>query len=108
MITPEFAAVFEAIERSSDAELKRQLYRKAVDYAMIRAEWYFCAVAERAERDRARSAAHDSFIDTCNILSRAMNRAKEDNSWRAALGNDRKRIGDFACYVTYRLGVLMR
>lgn len=28
MITPEFAAVFEAIERSSDAELKRQLFRK--------------------------------------------------------------------------------
>lgn len=108
MIDPEFAQVFDEIERSSDGELKDQLYRKAADYAVIRAEWYFLSLAERAERDRARSAAHNTFIDACNILSRAMHRANEGNKWRATLGDDRKRIGDFACYATCRLGILMR
>ena len=105
---PNIDVIYQGIEAANDTDLKCQLYRRAMNYALIRAEWYFLTQSERLENDPKRSAAHNAFIDACNILSRAMYRTKEDNSWRAKLGEDRKAIGDFACYVAYRLGVMMR
>lgn len=106
--TQEFDLIYQGIEASGDDELKRELYRRAVNYATIRAEWYFLTPAERLESDPKRTAAHNAFIDACNILSRASYRDKKDNSWRAKLGDDRKVIGDFACYLVYEIGVRMR
>jgi len=61
-----------------------------------------------AELDQARRISHNAFIDTCNILSRNMIKEGEDASWRRLLGNDRKAIGDFACYLTCILAVQAR
>lgn len=80
-------------------DLMRDLERAAVIYAHHRAMWSFESVEERREMDAARTAAHNAFIDACNILSRAMVRSGEDNSWRTTLGEDRKVIGDFACII---------
>ncbi len=64
--------------------------------------------AERLAADRQRTAAHNAFIDAANILSRAMGQAGQDNEWRRVLGDDRKVIGDFACFLVAHLGVLAR
>ena len=52
-----------------------------------------------------RIAAHEALIDACDILSRAMGRSGEDNSWRRLLGDDRREVGDFACFVHCNLGL---
>jgi len=32
----------------------------------------------------------------------------EDASWRNELGDDRKTIGDFACFIAFSIGVMSR
>ena len=104
----DFPTIFESINRADDEDCKRQLHRAAINYAQIRTEWYFMDSRKRLEAGPGRTVAHNVFISACNILSRVTAHAKEGNAWRAKLGDDRKVIGDFACYVTYRLGVMMR
>jgi hypothetical protein len=100
--------VYKAIE-SGDEHLRLQLLRAAIRYSNIRVEWMFMTSAERLEVDRQRTASHDAFIDAVNILSRAMmGQAGQDNSWRQVLGNNRKDIGDFACFLVAHLGILAR
>ena len=55
-----------------------------------------------------RRSAHNVFIDACNIMSRNMIKNGEDASWRKELGDDRKVIGDFACYISFVLGIKAR
>jgi len=58
--------------------------------------------------DAARTRAHDLFIEACDMMGRCMQNEKEDFSWRGELGNDRKEIGDFACYIHLILGLVAR
>lgn len=88
--------------------LKSELVRRAIRYARIRTDW---RVKDRAARDRMheeRTAAHNAFIDACNILSRQMQAQGLDVSWRIELGEDRLESGDFACYVHCILGIEAR
>jgi hypothetical protein len=85
-------------------ELRRELFTFAVRYARLRTDWQLADIDERQAMDRHRTAAHDALIDACNILSRNMAKTGEDASWRAAI-NDRKEIGDFACYIHCFLGL---
>lgn len=98
----------EEIEGSQLTTLRQDLLIAASRYAAKRVEWYLADTASRQAMDTARTAAHDAFIDTCNILSRNMTKVGEDNRWRARLGDDRKAIGDFACYLHALLGVRAR
>jgi hypothetical protein len=99
--------VYEAL-KSGDDHLRLQLLRTAIRYTNMRVEWLFMTSAERLEVDRQRTAAHNAFIDAVNILSRAMGQAGQDNSWRQVLGENRKDIGDFACFLVAHLGILAR
>ncbi len=98
----------EAIEGSALEELRTGLYTAAVRYARIRADWHLAPLDQKKEMDRTRTLAHNALIDACNILSRNMMKAGEDNRWRGLLGDDRKEIGDFACYLHALFGVLAR
>lgn len=100
--------ILDAIEGSSLASLRRDLVTAAVRYAGMRVEWALADPDARRVMDPARTAAHEAFIDACNILSRNMAKAGEDNRWRARLGDDRKAIGDFACYLHALLGIRAR
>jgi len=100
--------IFQAIEGSREATLRRQLYARAIRYARIRADWSLADLDARNEMDRTRTLAHDALIDAVNILSRAMVASGEDNAWRAVLGGDRKTIGDFACWLHALLGIRAR
>ena len=85
-------------------DLYRQMLVSAIRYARLRTEWFMAPVETRCEIDAQRRAAHNAFIDACNILSRAMNRLGKPIKWRRALGEDRKEIGDFACWLHGILG----
>jgi len=96
---------FELINESAQAALRMELFNKALDYARIRAQWMVVSLEQRREMEQRRTLAHNAFIDACNIMSRNMGKNDEDNSWRADLGDDRKIIGDFACYIHCFIGL---
>lgn len=78
-------------------DLYNRLLEKAVRYAHIRAKWNTLSREEKLQKDDFRTAAHDSFISSINIISRV--EGKIGLQWRERLTDDRKRIGDFACYL---------
>lgn len=80
----------------------------AVRYAGLRAAWQISPMEKRLEMDRNRTCAHNALIDSCNILSRAMVQRGMSAEWRTELGQDRKNIGDFACYLHCLLGLRAR
>ncbi len=97
-----------AVEATSLHGLLDQMRRAAARYSALRAEWVLGAAEVRAELETTRSAAHDAFIDACNILSRNMASKGEAIEWRRELGDDRKKIGDFACWLTLSLSLSAR
>jgi len=97
-----------AIGSSRLLTIKMALFRKAADYARMRVDWQLSTPEERLLMDAARTRAHDAFIEACEMMSRCMEDEKEDISWREDLGNDRKEIGDFACYLHLILGLVAR
>ncbi len=82
--------------------------KKAADYTMIRNSWELMSREEKMDADGSRSLKHDGFITSLNILSRIAQKEGVDNSWRDELGEERMRIGDFACFVTYITGISNR
>lgn len=111
MITLDYATAYNAWSNIHDSkliELKKMLYKAAYRYASIRTEWQFMSSVEQAESDLGRTAAHNHFIDSCNILSRSQLAVGEDNKWRSEIGMERKLIGDFACYVNCFIGIVNR
>ncbi len=81
---------------------------KAFKYAGVRSEWELFENYERAEKDAYRTSMHNSFITSINVLSRLCESEDIDNSWRLKLSDDRKVIGDFACFVAYVNGLCNR
>jgi len=100
--------IYQKIDSTTLFELKEDLYNLAIRYAKLRTDWYLADLDSRKELDKPRTVSHDAFIDSCNILSRNMAEAGEDNSWRERLGDNRKEIGDFACYLSCILGIKAR
>lgn len=100
--------IWRGVEGSQQASLRLDLVRAAIDYSNLRVQWKLAMPEQRVEMDASRSRSHNAFIDTCNILSRNMLKAGENNDWRNTLGDDRKAIGDFACYIVLFLGLSAR
>ena len=103
-----FQNFYKAIENSNQADLRKSFYKNAVRYAKLRADWFLVDREQRELMHEERRSAHNVFIDACNILSRNMIKNGEDASWRKELGDDRKIIGDFACYVNFILSIKTR
>lgn len=95
-----YTAMTENLNRNDEdiVDLYNRLIEKAVRYAHIRAEWNTLSREEKLEKDESRTMAHDSFISSIDIISRT--EGEICSQWREKLGNDRKRIGDFACYIS--------
>lgn len=86
---------------------------KAATYAKMRNDWETMSMEEHAEKDGTRTDLHESFIISLNMLSRVTGIKEVDgswpeDSWRGELGDDRKRIGDYACFISYITGISNR
>ncbi|MEK5393574.1 hypothetical protein NSQ59_25025 [Margalitia sp. FSL K6-0131] len=83
-------------------ELLEDVIKAANNYANIRANWSIQTTDERKNIDEARTIQHNDFMATLKILARYMKNQGWDSEWMDKLGtieNDRKRFGDFACYM---------
>jgi len=93
----------------SDPQLEvllKQMLEAAVRYAHLRALWRLAGAEARRGMDRDRAVAHDAFIDSVNILSSRNVAARGGQiRWRRTIGDERKRIGDFACAWEALLGI---
>jgi len=89
--------IFNIINNSDQKPLVNSLLKSAVRYSRLRVDWYFSDHEQRIEMDEERTISHNAFISACDILSRNMKDAGEDNQWRLQIGTERKSIGDFAC-----------
>ena len=80
----------------------------AITYAGIRATWFNLNFGERAAADADRTRKHDLFINAKNKLAEYMYENKMNIDWDDELGTQRKRIGDFACYMVFLIAVSER
>ena len=98
-------------EANGDAEFRRlfaTMQERAVSYAEYRAKWLTMSLAQRLEVDETRSRHHDLFIKAKNDLAKYMYSNKMNIDWEDELGEDRKRIGDFACYMVFLMSLHAR
>jgi hypothetical protein len=108
MTKSEAEIILSKINSSSLIQLSKNLINSAIRYSRIRADYYLLSIEEKAELEDERTIAHNAFISSCDILSRNMAKQGEDNSWRAMIGNNRKEIGDFACWMHLVIGLKAR
>lgn len=86
-------------------ELYKSLSSKASRYSGFRSEWITMSKEQKMDRDSSRTSCHDSMIVEFNKLARYLNSKGKAAEWRKALGEEkddpynRKRIGDFGCYL---------
>lgn len=102
--------LFEALTAAADGAphlegLMDEWRTQLVRYAQLRTRWAMSDQEEKRHMDRHRRLIHNAFIDSTNALSRTMKKERRDIGWRAELGQDRRVIGDFACYVHCILGL---
>ena len=100
--------ILKQIVTTKREDMKNDLIQKDVRYARLRTDYQLTPSESRNEIGSLRTIAHNAFIDSCNILSRNMADNDEDITWRKMLGDDRKAIGDFACYLHCILAIQAR
>ncbi len=107
--------IAEEVGEDPDAvEIYRELIETAAEYTLIRSNWTTKSREWRRNKDDARTAKHDSLIVKFNMLARYLKGIGKEAAWRDVLGYEeddrynRKRIGDFACFLTYVHGVMGR
>lgn len=107
--------ILSAIDRDETAiELYNELLETSLEYANMRSKWYLMDADKRAEQDRLRTSYHDSVITHINMLYRYLKKNEKNVEWRDVLGYEeeniynRKRIGDFGCYLAFVTALLAR
>lgn len=83
------------------ADLLAALLAAAVKYSESRSNWPLWDKEKKLEEDAARTSRHNQVIDCFNILARYQRKQGNPAAWRDVLGDDRKRIGDFACFLVF-------
>ena len=88
-------------------EIYMELMDASTKYADMRAKWLMLDREKKIETDPRRTSCHDSVIVKFNMLARYVRMQGRDAQWRDRLGDEkddpynRKRIGDFACYLVF-------
>jgi hypothetical protein len=80
----------------------------ALNYSQYRSKWGTYSNEQKADLDSSRTSAHNVFIQDCDILARLMNQMGLDTTWRTEIGDERKRIGDFACWISAIIAIKAR
>ena len=107
-IYSEMAACIARCRLEDKMEFWDDCLRRAAEYTKIRNDWETMSREEKMDADEGRTLSHDAFITSLNILSRIAAKEEIDISWREELGEDRKRLGDFACFISYITGISNR
>ena len=89
-------------------EFWNEVIISAARYCKIRNDWETMTRDEKVEADGGRTSAHDAVITNLNVLTRVLENEGIDTSWRSELGDQRKRIGDFACFISFITGISNR
>ena len=100
--------IFDTLSESRQREKVGIVMRLAIEYARLRVDHLIAAADRQPPIGHKRSQTHNALITAVNELAEAMESAYEDTVWRKLMGQDRKNIGDFACYVHCILGVEAR
>ena len=97
------------LDAGDKTEFWEDFVNSAIKYTSKRCKWEIMSREARIEEDDGRTKAHDALISATDILARNLGgKHGADVSWRTSLGDERKRIGDFACFVVYMLGISNR
>ena len=103
-----YAAINEALDWNDPdvVGLYDDMIMYAARYSNIRVGWNVLTREQKMETDSRRTAAHDAFIVSLNIVARIQGEAGA--KWKECLTDDRKRVGDFACYIALFRGLEAR
>ena len=88
-------------------DLYQELLLTANRYSFFRSNWFLWSTEKKLEEDPNRTSCHNSLIIKFNQLARYLKMQGKSASWRDELGYEeddpynRKRIGDFACYIIF-------
>lgn len=88
-------------------ELYDELAKASAKYAEFRGNWLLMTREEKNLRDESRTSCHNSLIVKFNQLARYLKMQGKQAGWRDELGyeeedpNNRKRIGDFGCWIAF-------
>ncbi len=72
-----------------------------VEYASAHGKWLTLSREEKLANDESRTVTHNKVIYQLKILKDLASEQGNDVAWFEQFNDDRKRIGDFACYVAY-------
>lgn len=107
--------MLEEIGTDEDAlELYEELVKQANRYVQFRSNWILWSREEKMEHDASRTSCHDSLIVKFNQLAKFLQMIGKETQWRKELGfieddpYNRKRIGDFACYIIFMNSICAR
>ncbi|OBY11868.1 hypothetical protein [Clostridium paraputrificum] len=94
-------------------ELYEDMIKEAISYTNIRVKWNFYSQEVKWERDPLRTRTHNGFISTLMVLKRYMESEDYCIEWSKRLNLDdanthRKKIGDFANYLTFVVALSTR
>lgn len=104
--------MLEEIGTDPDAlELYEELLQASARYAGFRSQWLLWSRAEKMDQDGSRMACHNALIVKFNQLARYLKMQGKEASWRDVLGYEeddrynRKRLGDFGCFLAFINGI---
>lgn len=92
-------------------ELYGELLENCAEYAALRAAWTVNDGAWKSANDASRTRKHNALITRFDMLAHYLSGCGRSDAWRDTLGYEdddpysRKRIGDFACFLTYIAGI---
>ena len=78
-----------------------EFLQASISYAHIRSQWLLWEREERQQKDEGRTAKHERVIYCLKLPSRYLGQEGVDVSWFDSIEDNRKQIGDFACYIAY-------
>lgn len=86
--------------------LWEDIVRACAHYTQVRSEWHVTDLETKGRIGRNRTSAHNVVINNLVALERFMSNQGWHTDWATELGlsqadTRRKRIGDFANYITY-------
>ena len=104
---------FNNINSSKAKKEKDDLYWKAIHYAQLRSRYALYDYSQQLVSSEERTLVHNILLDCVEKLVCKQVDLKENVTWHKEIGitragEDRKRIGDFACYIAMFLGLSSR